>query len=89
MATDYDLNTVSREDAGTSHSRRMRRDGMVPAVVYGAGKDSVKVSINQNELLKKLNNEAFLNSILNISSICFLKFFQFFLSCNYFRHICY
>ena len=39
MATEYDLNTVSREDAGTSHSRRMRRDGMVPAVVYGAGKE--------------------------------------------------
>ena len=67
MATDYDLNTVSREDAGTSHSRRMRRDGMVPAVVYGAGKDSVKVSISHNELLKKLNNEAFLNSILTIA----------------------
>ena len=67
MATEYDLNTVSREDAGTSHSRRMRRDGMVPAVVYGAGKDSVKVSISHNELLKKLNNEAFLNSILNIA----------------------
>ena len=42
MATDYDLITVSREDVGTSHSRRMRREGMVPAVVYGAGKDSVK-----------------------------------------------
>ena len=67
MATDYDLNTVSREDVGTSHSRRMRREGMVPAVVYGAGKDSVKVSISHNELLKKLNNEAFLNSILTIS----------------------
>jgi len=67
MATDRDLNTVSREDVGTSHSRRMRRDGMVPAVVYGAGKDSVNVSISHNELLKKLNNEAFLNSILNIA----------------------
>ena len=40
---------------------------MVPAVVYGAGKDSVKVSISHNELLKKLNNEAFLNSILTIT----------------------
>ena len=66
MATDYDLNTVSREAVGTSHSRRMRREGMVPAVVYGAGKDSVKVPISHNELLKKLNNEAFLNSILTI-----------------------
>ena len=67
MAKDFDLNTVSREDAGTSHSRRMRREGMVPAVVYGAGKDSVSVSISHNELLKKLNNEAFLNSILRIA----------------------
>ena len=66
MATDIDLNTVTREDSGTSHSRRMRRDGTVPAVVYGAGKDSIKVSISHNELLKKLNNEAFLNSILTI-----------------------
>ena len=67
MATDYDLNTVSREDVGTSNSRRKRSEGMVPGVVYGAGKDSVKVSISHNELLKKLNNEAFLNSILTIS----------------------
>jgi large subunit ribosomal protein L25 len=67
MATDYDLITVPREDVGTSHSRRMRREGMVPAVVYGAGKDSVKVSISHNELLKKLSNEAFLNSILTIA----------------------
>ena len=42
---------------------------MVPAVVYGAGKDSVKVSISHNELLKKLNNEAFLNSILTIAVV--------------------
>ena len=70
MATDYDLITVSREDAGTSHSRRMRSEGMVPAVVYGAGKDTVKVSISHNELLKKLNNEAFLNSILSIDCRC-------------------
>ena len=46
MATDIDLNTVTREDAGTSHSRRMRREGTVPAVVYAAGKDSIKVSIS-------------------------------------------
>ena len=67
MATDIDLNTLTREDTGTGHSRRMRREGSVPAVVYGAGKESVSVSISHNELLKKLNNEAFLNSILNIA----------------------
>ena len=39
-------------------------DGYLDAVF--AGKDSIKVSISHNELLKKLNNEAFLNSILTI-----------------------
>jgi len=66
MANDIDLIAESRDKSGTSHSRRMRHDGMVPAVIYGAQKETLNLAIDHNQLLRKLANESFLNSILNI-----------------------
>ncbi|SVD90645.1 uncharacterized protein METZ01_LOCUS443499, partial [marine metagenome] len=51
---------------GTSNSRRLRRSGMVPAVIYGAGQENLRLIIDHNHLLKKLLSENFLTSILNI-----------------------
>ncbi len=66
MANDIDLIAESRDKSGTSHSRRMRHAGMVPAVIYGAEKETLNLAIDHNQLLRKLANESFLNSILNI-----------------------
>ena len=66
MAENIDLIAELRDDSGTSNSRRLRRSGMVPAVVYGAGKDSIKLNIGHNQLLHKLSTPSFLTSILNI-----------------------
>ena len=66
MAKDFDLIAEPRDGAGTSNSRRLRRSGMVPAVIYGAGRENLSLIIDHNHLLKKLASENFLTSILSI-----------------------
>jgi len=55
-----------REDVGKGASRRLRREGKVPAVIYGGHKDPVSLMLNQEELLHATENEAFYSSILDI-----------------------
>jgi len=66
MTKDFDLIAELRDESGTSNSRRLRRSGMVPAVIYGAGQENLRLIIDHNHLLKKLISENFLTSILNI-----------------------
>lgn len=66
MTKDFDLIAALRDGAGTSNSRRLRRSGMVPAVIYGAGRENLSLIIDHNHLLKKLASESFLTSILSI-----------------------
>lgn len=55
-----------RADQGKGASRRLRREGKVPAVVYG-GKDApVSVSVSGNELFKHLKIEAFYSHLLTL-----------------------
>ena len=66
MTKDFDLIAELRDEPGTSNSRRLRRSGMVPAVIYGAGKENLSLIIDHNLLLNKLASENFLTSILSI-----------------------
>ena len=66
MAENIDLIAELRDDSGTSSSRRSRRSGMVPAIIYGGGKESIKLNIGHDQLLYKLSVPAFLTRILNI-----------------------
>ncbi len=66
MSNNFVLETEPRTDLGKGASRRLRRTGMVPAVIYGAGKDPVSVSVKHNTLMHSLENEAFYSHILTI-----------------------
>jgi large subunit ribosomal protein L25 len=66
MTKDFDLIAELRDGTGTSNSRRLRRSGMVPAVIYGAGRENLSLIIDHNHLLQKLASENFLTSILSI-----------------------
>jgi len=55
-----------REDVGKGASRRLRRQGKVPAVIYGGHRDPVSLTVQQQELLHATENEAFYASILEI-----------------------
>jgi large subunit ribosomal protein L25 len=54
-------------DQGKGASRRLRRAGKVPAILYGAGKDPVRaISLDHNAVLLSLENEAFYSHILTV-----------------------
>ncbi len=55
-----------RAERGTRPARRLRRDGMVPAVVYGRGLDPVHVQVQRLELYAALRTEAGLNALINV-----------------------
>lgn len=62
-----ELNAKKREAQGTGASRRLRRSGNVPGIVYGGGKDAVSIELNGQELFLQFRHEAFHSSILNLS----------------------
>ena len=67
MATSFELSAESRTDMGKGASRRLRRAGRVPAIIYGGGGDPQSLSLNHNELLRRLEDEAFYSHILTVS----------------------
>ena len=60
------LRAEQREARGSRESRRMRRDGQVPAVVYGRDQDSVAVSVNDRDLYGVLHTDAGLNALIDL-----------------------
>jgi len=66
MSDKFDLIAELREDQGKGASRRLRLQGKVPAIIYGAGRPPRSLSFDQNKVLQKLENESFYSSILNI-----------------------
>jgi len=66
MSDEFDLIAELREDRGKGASRRLRRQGKVPAIIYGAGRPPRALSFDQNKVLRQLENESFYSSVLNI-----------------------
>ncbi|MGI9229361.1 MAG: 50S ribosomal protein L25/general stress protein Ctc [Gammaproteobacteria bacterium] len=63
----FTLSAESRSDAGKGASRRLRKTGKVPGVVYGAKKDAVPITLNHNEVIHQLENEAFYSRVLTLN----------------------
>ncbi|MGF1546170.1 MAG: 50S ribosomal protein L25/general stress protein Ctc [Thiotrichales bacterium] len=66
MSTDFVIKAEMREEQGKGASRRLRRDGKFPAVMYGAGKQPQPLSLMHHEVLHQLENEAFYSHILTV-----------------------
>ena len=60
------INAVKRDVKGTGASRRARRAGNVPGVVYGGGQAAVNLEMNHKELFLQFRHEAFHASILDL-----------------------
>jgi large subunit ribosomal protein L25 len=64
-----DLLTLSaepRERAGKGASRSLRREGRVPAVIYGGNKEPETIHLEEKALVKALGTGHFLNSVVEI-----------------------
>lgn len=67
MSDDITVNATSRSVFGKGASRRLRRDNMVPAIVYGADLEPQAVQLKHNEVVKHLENQAFYSQLLSVS----------------------
>ena len=56
----------AREDFGKNASRRMRRSGCIPAVVYGGGGPTVPVAVDPKKILQILHSESGHNAIFSL-----------------------
>ena len=64
---DLVLNTEEKTTIGSRSSRRLRRDGKVPGVLYGLGQDPENFSVDYSELREALTTDAGLNALIQLS----------------------
>lgn len=65
----FTLNGVARAEAqqGKGASRRLRKENLVPAIIYGGNDEPVAICVKTNEIVKALSNEAFFSSVIAIN----------------------
>ncbi len=62
----FEISAEARTDVGKGASRRLRRTGKLPGIVYGTEKGAQAVSLVHNEILRQLDHEAFFSHILTL-----------------------
>ena len=70
MATALETNVLeaqARKPGTKNEARRVRREGKIPAVVYGAGKDSLPVSVDPRVVTRILTSESGHNTIFDLA----------------------
>jgi large subunit ribosomal protein L25 len=60
------LEAVARAGVGKGAARSVRREGLVPGVIYGGGEPPQPISLKFNALLKQLKAGKFLSTLLNV-----------------------
>ncbi|MBT3623589.1 MAG: 50S ribosomal protein L25/general stress protein Ctc [Gammaproteobacteria bacterium] len=66
---DFELNAELRTDKGKGASRRLRRNAdMIPAILYGAGKAPLSLTLAHKDIHKACENEAFFSHIITINA---------------------
>jgi len=60
------LEVREREDRGSRESRRLRREGLIPGVLYGRGKNPHAICVAERELRRVLTGEHGLHAILDV-----------------------
>lgn len=66
MKKDITIAAEPRPARGKNEARRLRARMRIPAVVYGAGKESVAISVNPKEIEKILRSSSGVNTIFNL-----------------------
>ena len=61
-----DLVAKARSGVGKGAARALRREGWIPAVIYGDKKDPLPISISYNEAMKSIYGGGFLSHVINV-----------------------
>jgi large subunit ribosomal protein L25 len=70
MATALETNVLEahpRESGNKNQARRVRRDGNIPGILYGAGKDALPVRVDPRHVLRILHSETGHNTIFDLT----------------------
>jgi len=67
MSDQLTLKAETRERAGKGASRALRREGRVPAVIYGGKEEPLAIHVEEKLLMKQLMTGHFMNSVVEIS----------------------
>ena len=68
MSEQLTLSAETRERAGKGASRVLRREGRVPAVVYGNNEEPLSIHLEEKVLVKALSTGHFMNSVVMIDA---------------------
>lgn len=63
---EFEITAEPREDMGKGASRRLRRTGKVPGIVYGAEKEAAAITLDHDDVAHHLEHEAFYSHILTL-----------------------
>ena len=66
MSDALNLPAERRERAGKGASRALRREGRIPAVIYGGKEEPIAIHVEEKELVRQLMTGHFMNSLLQI-----------------------
>lgn len=66
MASNHKITATRRSDAGKGASRRLRRAGQVPAILYGGDIQPLSLQLDHEEILLSAKNEWFFSSVLDL-----------------------
>ena len=62
----FELKAEPRTNVGKGASRRLRRTGKVPGILYGTEKEPQNIQLDHDDLMHHLDNEAFYSHILTL-----------------------
>lgn len=62
----YELKAEARERVGKGSARELRRNGLIPAVIYGDKQAPISIALNTNEVTKRIHAGGFLTTIATI-----------------------
>lgn len=67
MIKDITVEASLRDSRGKNEARRLRRQGQIPAVLYGGGKDSLPISLNARQVEQILHSATGHNTIFQVA----------------------
>ncbi|MGV8938882.1 MAG: 50S ribosomal protein L25/general stress protein Ctc [Allorhizobium sp.] len=63
----YELKAEARERVGKGSSRELRRNGNIPAVIYGDKQTPISIVLNTNEVTKRIHAGGFMTTVATIA----------------------
>lgn len=61
------IKAIKRDKSSTGSNNKLRREGYIPAILYGGKNPNQKISVEKNSIKNILNSDSFLSKVLDMS----------------------